>query len=370
MESKHAILSASSSHRWIACPPSALLCAKEKEEVSPYALEGTSAHILCEYYLKNGLRQKSKNPIENLDFYDSNMDFYAREYALFVLDKLSEIKEYCKDPIILIEQKLDFSNWVPGGFGTGDAVIVADKRLIIIDFKYGQGILVRAEKNSQMMCYGLGALSTFDYLYDIEEIEMVIFQPRKDNISEYLISKDELLEWADKVLKPKAEEAAKGEGEFASGEHCQFCKVKSTCRKRAEDNLKLARYDFKQPPDLDDVEIEVILSQIDELVSWANDVKEYALHQAIKGKKWQDFKLVEGRAVRKYVDEDKVAEVVKNSGFNPYEEKILGVTAMTKLLGKDKFEELVTPYIFKDRGKPTLVLRSDKRKEIEFKEEK
>lgn len=370
MESKHAILSASASSRWIACPPSALLCAKEKEEVSSYALEGTSAHTLCEYYLRCCLQQNPENPIENLEYYNEEMDESAREYAIYVLEQFLKIKEECKDALILIEQKLDFSNWVPEGFGTGDALIIADKKLIIVDFKYGKGILVKAERNTQMMCYALGALSTFDYLYDIDEIEMIIFQPRKENISSYSMSKSELLEWANSTLKEKAELAIKGEGEFSAGGHCQFCKVKNNCRKRAEENLKLAKYDFHQPPILEDVEIEVILAQVDELVAWANDIKEYALKQAIKGKKWQDYKLVEGRSVRKYIDESKVADIVKSNGFNPYEEKVLGITAMTKLLGKAKFEELITPLLYKESGKPTLVLRSDKRKEIDFKEEK
>lgn len=188
-------------------------------------------------------------------------------YAQYVMEQLSVAKEKCKDPIVLIEQRLDFSKWVPQGFGTGDCVIVADETLTVIDFKYGVGILVEAENNPQMMCYALGALQLFDSIYDIDSVTMTIFQPRRDSVSTYTISKEELLKWADEVLAPTAQLAAKGEGEYKAGDHCQFCKVKATCRKRAEYNLELARYDFEMPSTLNDDEIEAILAKADALVS-------------------------------------------------------------------------------------------------------
>ena len=274
---------------------------------------------------------------------------------------LAAAKEKCKDPIVLIEQRLDFSKWVPQGFGTGDCVIVADETLTVIDFKYGVGILVEAEKNPQMMCYALGALQLFDSIYDIDSVTMTIFQPRRDNVSTYTISKEELLKWADEVLAPTAQLAAKGEGEYKAGDHCQFCKVKAKCRKRAEYNLELARYDFEMPSTLEDDEIEAILAKADALVSWTGDVKEYALQQAVSGKQWKDWKIVEGRSNRKYVNETAVADTVKNAGYDPFEHKVLGITAMTKLLGKTKFEELLSGFIEKPQGKPTLVPMSDKR---------
>ena len=297
-------------------------------------------------------------------------------YAQYVIEQLSEAKERCKDPIVLIEQHLDFSQWVPDGFGTGDCVLVSDDTLTVIDFKYGLGILVDAENNPQMMCYALGALSLFDGIYDIKDITMTIFQPRREHISTFTISKEELLSWAENTLAPTAKLAAKGEGDYKAGEHCQFCKVKATCRKRAEYNLMLARYDFEMPANLEDEEIEVILLKADELVSWINDIKEYALKQAISGKEWNDWKLVEGRSVRKYVDDKAVAETVENAGFDPYEKKVIGITAMTKMLGKSKFEELLSGLIEKPQGKPTLVPMSDKRPTMkktakdDFKEEK
>ena len=314
MPDKHAVLSASSSHRWLECPPSALLCSAAGDTPSEFAMQGTDAHSLCEHKLKTALGQQSKDPIENLTFFDEEMADCSDMYAQYVMEQLAAAKQKCKDPIVLIEQRLDFSNWVPQGFGTGDCVIVADETLTVIDFKYGVGILVEAEKNPQMMCYALGALQLFDSIYDIDSVTMTIFQPRRDSVSTYTISKEELLKWADEVLAPTAQLAAKGEGEYKAGDHCQFCKVKAKCRKRAEYNLELARYDFEMPSTLEDDEIEAILAKADVLVSWAGDVKEYALQQAVSGKQWKDWKIVEGRSNRKYVNETAVADTVKDAG--------------------------------------------------------
>lgn len=266
--------------------------------------------------------------------------------------------------MVLVEQRLDFSRWVPEGFGTGDCLIVADKLLQIIDFKYGLGILVEAENNPQMMCYALGALDIYDGIYDIEEVSMTIFQPRRDNISTFTMKKADLLAWAENVLKPTAALAIKGEGDFKAGDHCQFCAVKATCRKRAEYNLELAQYDFEMPVNLDQAEIAAILPRIDDLVSWAGDIKEYALQSALSGTEYPGFKVVEGKSNRKYIDEDAVALTVENAGYDPYEKKLLGITAMTSLLGKKRFETLLAGLIAKPPGKPTLVPNSDKRPAI------
>ena len=361
MPDQHAVLSASSSHRWLECPPSALICAKVKDTSSEFARQGTDAHTLCEYKVNAALGKQAKDPTEDLTYFDSEMADCTDAYAQYVLEQVEAAKQKCKDPIVLVEQRLDFSRWVPEAFGTGDCVIVADEQLTIIDMKYGVGILVEAEKNPQMMCYALGALELFDGIYDITEISMTIFQPRRANVSTYTISKAELLQWADEVLAPTAQLAAKGEGEFKAGSHCQFCKAKAACRKRAEYNLELAKYDFEMPANLEDDEIEIILSKADELISWAADVKEFALQQALSGKEWHDWKLVEGRSVRKYVNDVAVADKVQSAGFDPYEHKVLGITAMTKMLGKTKFEELLSGLIEKPQGKPTLVPMSDKR---------
>ena len=233
MPDKHAVLSASSCYRWLACPPSAKECAKLPDTSSEFARQGTDAHTLCEFKVKTALGQKLEDPTKGLTFFDEEMAECTDEYAQFVMECLATAKASCKDPMIMIEQRLDFSQWVPGGFGTGDCLIVADDTLTVIDYKHGLGVLVDSEKNPQMMCYALGALNLFDGIYDIRQVSMTIFQPRRDNVSTCTMSKEELLQWAETVLKPAAELAAKGEGEYKAGDHCRFCKIKATCRKRA-----------------------------------------------------------------------------------------------------------------------------------------
>ena len=363
---KHAYLSASASHRWLACPPSAKLCANILDQASEYAQQGTDCHELCAYLVEKALGRDVIDPTENLTYYDAEMQNCAEEYRNYILEQIEAIKEFCKDPQVMIEQRLDFSRWVENGFGTGDCVIVADEILQIIDYKHGLGILVSAGDNehggnSQMMCYALGALEVFGDIYDINQIKMTIFQPRRDNISTYTISKENLLKWADEVLAPTAQLAYVGKGEFNAGDHCTFCKVKATCRKRAEYNLELAKYDFAMPATLDDTEIAAILEKVDEMISWGNDIKDYALQQAQSGVHFEGWKIVEGRSNRKYTDENAIADTVKDAGFNPYEKKLLGITAMSTLLGKKKIEELLGGLIYKPPGKPTLVPESDKR---------
>jgi len=320
---KHAFLSASASHRWINCPPSAKLCEGIKDESSPYAQEGTDCHKLCAYLVEKALGRDVEDPTENLTYYNGEMQICAEEYMNYVLEQYEKAKEYCSDPMVFIEQRLDFSRWVENGFGTGDCVIIADEVLHIIDYKHGLGVLVESEGNTQMMCYALGALEAFDDLYDVSRIEMTIFQPRRDNVSTSSITKEDLLAWADGVLKPTAALAYEGKGEFKAGDHCQFCKVKATCRKRAETNLELAKYDFEMPATLDDFEIAAILPRIDQLINWGNDIKDYALSQAQAGTHYEGFKIVEGRSNRKYTDETVVAATVAEAGYDPYEKKLL-----------------------------------------------
>lgn len=359
---KHALLSASSSHRWLACPPSARLCEKYEDKSSEYAKQGTDAHSLCEYRLKTALGRKANNPIESLSFYDSEMEDCAEGYVEYVVEQIAALK----DPLILIEQRLDFSRYVEEGFGTGDCVLVADKDLVVIDFKYGQGVLVEAEKNSQLMCYALGAVSLFDGLYDIDTIHMTIYQPRRENIGTYVLSKNDLLTWANEVLTPTAKLAYAGKGEFQAGEHCRFCKAKAECRKRAEYYLELAKYDFASPTILEKWEINEILGKVDSLTAWVADIKEYALQKALHGEKWVGYKLVEGDTKRRYTDKEAVAKVVKAAGMNPYENKLLGITKMSKLLGKERFQELLNDYIIKPKGALTLVPNTDKRKAVQI----
>ena len=359
--SKHAFLSPSASHRWLNCPPSAKLCAEVPDQSSPYAQQGTCAHELCAYLVEKALGRDVKDPTENLDYYDSEMQQCAEGYAAFVMEEYEKAKQTCPDPEVLIEQKVDFSKWVEGGTGTADCIILADVTAEIIDYKHGLGVLVESDHNSQMMCYALGALEAFDGIYDIDRVTMTIFQPRRDNISTWSCTKEELLKWADEVLAPTAALAYEGKGEFKAGEHCQFCKVKATCRKRAEFNLELAQYDFAMPDTLDEMEIAAILEKVDQLIAWGNDIKDYALVQAQAGTHFEGWKIVEGRSNRKFTDEAAVATAVTEAGFDPYEKKLLGITAMSNLLGKKQFDELLGGLVYKPPGKPALVPESDKR---------
>ena len=357
----HAVLSASSSERWLNCPPSARLCEAYEDKGRDYAAEGTVAQALAESRLKQALGIPTEDPVENLTWYNAEMEDCAQGYAAYVVELLETAKQTCSDPVVMIEQRVDFSRWVPGGFGTGDCICIAEGLLNIVDLKYGAGIEVSADHNPQMMLYALGALEIFDDIYDIDTVRMTIYQPRKSNISIFEMSKDALLTWADTELTEKARLAYEGQGNFSCGEWCRFCKAKAECRERAIYNLRLAQYDFLNPALLQDEEIADILGRIDALTSWASDVKEYALQQAISGKEWTGWKLVEGRSNRKYTSEADVAAAVESVGLDPYERKVLGVTAMQKLLGKTRFEELLSPYIEKPQGKPTLVPESDKR---------
>ena len=363
MAVKHAVLSASSSERWFNCPPSARLCEAYEDKGSDYAAEGTDAHALCEFRLKQALGIPADDPTENLSWYNEEMEDCATGYAAYVSELLETAKQTCADPVVMIEQRVDFSRWVKEGFGTADCIVIADGVLNICDYKNGQGCLVLAERNPQMMLYALGALEIFDGIYDIDTVRMTIYQPRKSNISVYEMDKADLYEWANSELTQKAQLAYEGQGSFSCGEWCRFCKAKAECRERAEANLALARYEFQTPALLADEEIADILGKVDALTAWASDVKEYALQQAISGTAFPGWKLVEGRSNRKYTSEAAVAAAVEGAGFNPYEKKLLGITAMQKLLGKSRFEELLAPYIEKPQGRPTLVRSSDKRPE-------
>jgi hypothetical protein len=372
---RHALLSASSSHRWIHCPPSIRLGEKYENRGSEYAAEGTEAHLLCEYRLKQMLGIDMEDPVPELQYYSKEMEANAEGYAQYVMEIYEKAKESCEDPIVLIEQQVSYEKWVRDGFGTADALVVADGTLHVIDYKNGKGVLVECEGNSQMRCYGLGSLELFDGIYDIQNIEMTIYQPNRDNISTCMLVKEDLLEWADEILAPAAALAFEGKGEYACGEWCQFCPVKHICRARADYAMQLARYDFADPDVLEDEDIEDILARADTLTSWASDVKDYALRQALSGKEWKGWKLVEGRSNRKYTDEEKVAAAVEKAGFDPYEKKLLGITAMTQTLGRKRFNELLGELVMKPTGKPVLVPESDKRPAMntakdDFKEEK
>lgn len=367
MPDQHAMLSASGAHRWLECPPSAVLEAGLPESSSAAAEQGTAAHALAEWKLRRALHiAPTTKPVS--EWIDAEMETLTDGYVAFVQERLRDVRATCADPTVLIEQRLDFSPVVPGGFGTGDAVIIAEPMLQIIDLKYGQGVLVEAEHNPQLMLYALGAVEAFGSLYDITEMAVTIYQPRRANISTWSIPVAELEAWAEQVVKPRAALAASGDGEFASGEWCRFCKLAPTCRTRAEANLALARHDFAPPAELDDDEIAAVLAQLPDLKAWAADVEAYALSLAVnQGETWAGFKLVEGRSIRKYANEQAVAEAAQAAGVTDiYERKLKTITALEKQLGKKRFTELLGDLVVKPAGKPALVPESDKRPALDI----
>lgn len=373
----HSSTGASSAARWMNCPPSAKLTENMEDETSRFAEEGTAAHALCEWKVRKALKLRAgRRP--SSDYWTDEMEECSDDYRDFIMDLVGQAKQHCKDPVTLIEQHLDFSCYVPDGFGTGDFLLVADKELNVVDFKYGRGVAVYADHNPQMMLYAIGALNLFDCLYDIEQVTMTIYQPRISNVSTWTITAEELYKWAEEELKPKAKQAANGEGEFVPGSWCRFCKARTTCRARAESFLELARLEFQPPALLSDEEVAEVLEKAEELSKWAEDIMAYAQAQAIEnGKHWEGYKLVEGRSVRKFTDSAKVEEAAKAAGFTDiYNKSLITLTAFEKLMGKKIFADVLGTYVTRPAGKLTLVPVSDKRPEVtvntvedEFKED-
>jgi len=367
---KHALLGASSSKRWLACPPSALLEKQFPNKDTAFSNEGTQAHSLGELYLRRYLGDGNFNVEETLfeESCPTDMTDYIQEYADYVIEKYNSAIKVSKFASLLLEQKLDYCRWVPEGFGTGDVVLITDGELEIIDLKYGKGVRVDAEDNSQMRLYALGAYDALGDLYDLKSITMTIYQPRMGNVDSESMSVEDLLAWAEDYVKPRAALAIKGEGEFCAGDHCRFCKAKAQCRARADNNLDLARYDFRDSVLLTNEEIAAILGKVDALVNWSSDVKAYALDQAENhGEHFPGWKLVAGRSNRIITDEEQVSVVLTEGlGFKNtqvYNTKLKGLGDLEKLLGKKNLP-WIEPFITKPPGKPTLVVESDKRPAI------
>ena len=360
----HAILSPSSAERWLHCTRSARLELEFSEKESDAAAEGTAAHALCEHKVKKALKQRSRRPVSSYD--SDEMEELTDAYRDYVLEELAQERTKCSDAQVFIETRLDLTAYVPGSFGTCDCLIVSDEKLHIIDFKYGQGVLVEAEENPQMKLYALGALDIYDGLYDFKEVAMTIFQPRRENVSTWTETVEELRKWAKEELKPKAELANAGKGDFCSGDWCLFCKAAVKCRERARAKLELAKQEFALPPLITDEEIEDILPKLPDLTKWANDIMAYATDAALNhGKKWNGFKVVEGRSVRKYSDEDAVIKAAKAAGYTDiFKTSLITLTEMEKLMGKKKFKETLGALVVKPQGKPTLVPDTDKRSAI------
>lgn len=365
MVGAHATLSASGAHRWIACPPSARLEESFPQSTSDYAEEGTFAHTIAEIELRKALGESVRRPrgYAESEYWSEDMDDHITRYVSLVMERVAAHPE----PRVLLEQKLDFSRWVPGGFGTGDVVIISDIGVEVIDLKYGRGVPVSAVSNPQLRLYGLGAYDTYFFLYDIHNVTMTIIQPRLDLLSTETLTVGQLTDWAEQVVRPAADLADRGEGEFSAGEHCRWCRAKAVCRARANANLELAKHEFADPATLSSDEIAQILVQAEELQAWAKDVQAYALEQALAGVRFDGWKLVEGRSVRKYADEGAVAAALQLEGYAEeqlYERSLLGITKMEKLVGRRRFNDLLEGLVVKPAGKPTLVPESDKRPEI------
>ena len=369
----HARLSPSASHRWINCPGSVHLA----EQCPPlggstYTAEGTEAHALAE------LKLRKFNEEGTCEFFDKQLEKARSEFEYycgemdeatdFYFDIVTEkVIEGGPDAELMIEQRFSLDKWVPNSFGSADAVIIAGHTIEVCDLKYGKGVKVDAVGNPQLRLYGLGAAELFGDLYDFDTVRVTILQPRLDHVSTEEISLEDLMAWAENEVAPKAQMAMNNSEVVHCGDWCQFCPAKAICRERAEANLELARHDFKKPALLTDEEIGEILRQADEVQKWVADVSAYALEQALAGKQYEGWKLVEGRSIRKYADEIKVADTLKAAGYDEallYERKLNGITNMEKLVGKKKLTELLGNLLVKPAGKPVLVPESDKREAI------
>lgn len=372
MPEEHARLSASGSKKWLNCPGSVRLEEKFADEGSSYAAEGTAAHALAELKLLAATGRITKEDFmkrtSELET-DAEMDEYTEGYKDYVLERFAAVSAECPDAKLSVEERLELSEYVPDGFGTGDAVIVGFHVLEIIDLKYGRGVPVSAKDNSQLMLYALGALTRYDWLYDVRKVRMRIYQPRIDNVDMCEKDVEELYMWGSWV-KQRAKLALRKNAACIAGDYCDsgFCKARPVCRAYSEHKQRLAYLEFKPPAELSDDEIAEVIGKADELAKWAKLVSDYALDRAVNhGARYPGFKLVEGRSCRTYTDEAAVTERLENAGCSESDitvKKLKGITDMEKQLGKKRFAELLDGLIVKPAGKPVLVRESDKRPEL------
>ena len=364
MPSEHARFSPSAANRRIHCPPSLLLEEQFQEDESIYAAEGTAGHALAEHLIRKYLGQPTTRPVS--EYYKDELLEAVDAYVSFVTGEIEDARRACKSPLLLVEQRIDASEYVDSCFGTADMVIITDREAHVIDLKLGKGVEVHAEENPQLMIYGLGVLHMAELLYDIETVRMTIFQPRLSNCSTWSVSPESLKRWGDEVLRPAGAKALIGAGEFSAGSWCRFCRARNRCRARAESYLALAEMDFRQPALLTDTEISEIIGKADEVSRWAADVYAFAQDEAINhGKAWSGFKVVEGRSARRYTDEAEAAQAAAAAGYRDiYRKTLIGIGEMEKLMGKEQFRNVLGQYVTKPQGKLTLVPESDRREAV------
>lgn len=396
--SLHAVLGASSAHRWLICTPSARLCEKLTSrfgsESSPYAAEGTKAHALAEikvrlaYYKADGMTaaKHSRMSPEQQETYlgvnefrfkalrnelgdiPKDMEQATDSYCDIVMEKYLSAKEADPGAQLYLEQRLDYSAWVPSGFGTGDCIIVSDSLLEVCDYKHGKGIPVDAVGNPQLRLYGLGAMERFGRLYDFQSVRMTIIQPRLDSVSEETLTCDDLTSWAAEEVVEKAKQAWTGSGEFVPGEHCRFCAAKAVCSARVAQAMRMFQYGLEAPGLIPDEQIPSILGMLNDAEAWIKDIRAYAENQALHGQVWPGWKLVHGKKPnRQWADPEEVKAQLLRAGYpaDQFQEvKLKPVGEIEKALGKKAFQALVGGLVSQGEGKLTLVPADDKR--VEF----
>lgn len=372
----HARLSASGAERWMACPPSIKLSEGRPDTASQFAAEGTLAHAVAELklqkYFTRGIGQKTFNKkLEELktshmwegeSLWQPEMQEYTDMYFEYIKN-LALSKETA--PCVSIERRVDFGEWVPDGFGTADCILISGNKLHIIDLKYGKGIEVSAENNAQLMLYALGAYNAYKLLYNIDTFVLTIVQPRKDNISEWEISLNELLAFGERA-KEAAALADKGEGEFNPGEHCRFCKARAVCRARADKNIELLGFVDLAPDEITNDEIGDYLEKGRLVADWLKNLEAHALNECLAGNEVAGWKAVEGTSRRAWTDIEEAFKAIIASGIDEailYERKPLTLAQVEKVIGKKDFEAF-KDFVKKPPGKPTLVEASDKRPAI------
>lgn len=386
-ERKHALLTASGAHRWMHCTPSARLEETLPDSTSEYAAEGTLAHSIAELKVRKNFLEpmgtrsfnSKMKKLEADPLYQPEMQACTDEY----LDYITGVAmSYPTRPYVAAERRLDFSSFVPEGFGTGDCIIIGGHTLHVIDYKHGKGVPVSPENNPQLMLYGLGALQAYGMLYDIKEVALTIIQPRADGdtVKEWTIDRDALIDWGVLTVRPLAEKAFAGEGEFCGGAWCRFCRAAKTCRARAgqytalEDfgapNSKTKTGKLPKPPLLSDAEVGAVLEKAIALDKWVSDLKEYALSACLAGKEIPGWKAVEGRKTRAWDDPDAAFKAITGAGVEEamlYERKPLTLAAVEKMLGKTRFTEVAGTHVTVSAGKPTLAPETDNRTAVTLK---